>query len=148
MQMELNLAMWIGTVVCLVAGIGMCLAYLLVAKLSEEMPDYAFILLLGVFPLLVGLGLIAVVGKNLNTAKKSKVENFYAFTETQVMVKTVTGKKETHTYSYPYAHFKKITNAPCFIFLYPQSGGAFGVDKRKLSKEQVATLKQWLKIAK
>jgi hypothetical protein len=148
MQVELNLAMWIATIVCLVAGIGMCLGYLVVAKFNEEMPEYAFYLLLGVFPLLIGLGLVAVVSKNLSLAKKSKVENFYAFTETQVMIKTVTADKETGTFSYPYAHFKKISNTPCFIFLYPQSGGAFGVDKRKLSKDQVITLKKWLKLTK
>jgi hypothetical protein len=128
-----------------VLGIGMCLGYLLWAKLADSLPEESFALLLGVFPLLIGLGLIAVVSKNVSQAKKLQIENFYAFSEESVLVRTQTKGVEGTAYSYPYGHFKKIVHAPHYLFLYPQTGAAFGVDKRKLTADELSTLLGWLK---
>jgi high-affinity Fe2+/Pb2+ permease len=145
MQFALNLELWIATIVCLVAGVGMCIGYLIWNKLSESLPEGSFFLLLGVFPLIVGLGLVCVVSKNLSEVKGKNIEHYYAFSENNVLIKTETDGKSNGAFSYPYANFKRVKNTVGFFFLYAQNGSAFGIDKAKLSKEQVKTILQWIK---
>jgi glucose uptake protein GlcU len=143
-QIELSKQPKINSIIAIIVGTIGLLLYIVLSAFFESM--LLNFMLLFAIPFSVGLTCLITINKTIEKFKNVDVLNKYVFESDFVTITSFKNNEQVGMSKVYYSQILKIKQTETFIFIYPNKTSAYPVVKQALSENELATLKNLLKI--
>lgn len=143
-QIELSKQPKINSIIAIIVGTIGLLLYIVLSAFFESM--LLNFMLLFAIPFSVGLTCLITINKTIEKFKNVDVLNKYVFESDFVTITSFKNNEQVGMSKVYYSQILKVKQTETFIFIYPNKTSAYPVVKQALSENELATLKNLLKI--